>query len=153
MTVPFEVFRSAEPELAAFVRERLHGRVSYLATVRADGSPRVHPVTPGVGDAFEAGAELFIFMEPTSPKGRDLERGSRFALHAGVEDDSGGAGEVLVGGVGVRVDDADVRALAVAACPYEPRDRYVLYVLRIDEVQTRRYEDAGPVTRRWRARE
>src|SRR5262249_8174128 len=39
-------FAAAEPELADFARARLHGKPSYLATVRADGSPRVHPVTP-----------------------------------------------------------------------------------------------------------
>ena len=78
---------AAEPELAARVRERLDGRVSYLATVRGDGSPRVHPVTPIV-----ASRELYVFMEPDSPKGRDLRRDGRYALHAGVEDANGGRG-------------------------------------------------------------
>jgi len=73
-------FEAAAPQIAAFARERLHGRVSYLATVQADGGPRVHPVTPIVG-----GGRLFLFMEPTSPKGRDLQRDGRFALHCGVD--------------------------------------------------------------------
>jgi len=35
------------PELAAFGEERFRAvRLAYLATVRADGSPRVHPFTP-----------------------------------------------------------------------------------------------------------
>jgi hypothetical protein len=37
--------------------------VAYLGTLRADGSPRVNPVTPIVGE------QLFLFMEPTSLKG------------------------------------------------------------------------------------
>lgn len=152
MSVPFEAFLRAEPGVAGHVRTRLHGRVSYLATVRADGRPRVHPVTPGVGDGFPEGTELFVFMEPDSPKGRDLQRGSAFALHAGVEDTSGGGGETLVTGAALLVDDPAIRARAVEACPYEPADRYVLYLLRIDEVQARRPDDAGgTVMHRWRA--
>ena len=75
-------------ELAEFGRARLAGRPAYLATVRQDGSPRVHPVTPIVGDGH-----LFIFMEPTSPKGHDLQRDGRYALHSSVEDTGGGGGE------------------------------------------------------------
>jgi len=32
-----------QAELAAFGAERLNGRVAYLATIRKDGAPRVHP--------------------------------------------------------------------------------------------------------------
>ncbi|MCA9947698.1 MAG: hypothetical protein KC449_29660, partial [Anaerolineales bacterium] len=58
------VFSKQAPELAAFGSKRLgDDRVAYLGTVRADGGPRVHPVTPILGE------QLFLFMEPTSPKG------------------------------------------------------------------------------------
>lgn len=148
MSVTFEAFAAAAPDLAAEVRERLHGRTSYLATVREDGRPRVHPVTPDID-----GHDLFVFMEPTSPKGQDLRRGSGYALHCGVEDNAGGGGEALVAGRAVFVDDPEVRARAVAASPYVPADRYVLFVLLLDEVMARRYVGDGgkPVTRRWRA--
>jgi hypothetical protein len=81
--------------LAETGRMRLNCRISHLATVRANGTPRVHPVTPIIGEG-----RLFVFMEPTSPKGKDLVRGSRFALHCGVEDNSGGGGEFYVSGNG-----------------------------------------------------
>ena len=55
-----------QPELAAFGQRRFGSRVAYLATVDADGSPRVHPVTPIVTPQG-----LTVFMEPTSPKGHD----------------------------------------------------------------------------------
>ena len=48
-------------ELAAFGVARLHGSVAYLATIRKDGSPRVHPMTPIIGQG-----RLFVFIEPTS---------------------------------------------------------------------------------------
>ncbi|MCA1555037.1 MAG: pyridoxamine 5'-phosphate oxidase family protein, partial [Chloroflexi bacterium] len=69
-------FAAAAPELAAFGAQRLHGSVAYLATIRPDGAPRVHPVTPIIGEGH-----LFVFMEPTSPKGKDLQRDNRYALH------------------------------------------------------------------------
>ena len=48
----------------------------YLATVRCDGGPRVHPVSPVIADGG-----LFCFVL-ASPKRRDLERDGRYALHA-----------------------------------------------------------------------
>src|SRR4051812_47788313 len=35
-----------EPELAGFGEQRLRAAPAYIATVREDGMPRVHPVTP-----------------------------------------------------------------------------------------------------------
>ena len=86
-------FAAAEPELAAFVAERLGAVPPYLATVDAAGVPRVHPVTPIFTDDG-----LFLFMEPTSPKGDDLRERGGFALHNGVPDSSGTGGEASIRG-------------------------------------------------------
>lgn len=137
----------AEPLLAAFGAERLGGAGGpcYLATVDGDGAPRVHPVTPVL-----APGRLLVFMEPTSPKGRDLDRGSRYALHGPVEDNSGGGGEFRLRGRGHRVDDDRVRAEAVAHASYEPADDYVLFELEADDAFSTTYDDDGtPVRRHW----
>ena len=83
-------FAKQDPELAAFGQARFQPGVAYLATVRADGGPRVHPVTPIIGE------QLYLFMEATSPKGQDLQRDGRYALHCAVEDSGGGGGEFYV---------------------------------------------------------
>src|SRR5215510_3544343 len=93
MMTSWQEFTQQAPELAAFGKTRLQGRVAYLGTIRADGDPRVHPVTPIIGDEH-----LFLFMEPTSPKGKDLQRDARYTLHCSVEDSSGGGGEFYVRG-------------------------------------------------------
>jgi len=41
MTTTWGAFASAEPDLAAFVASRLTAAPAYLATVRANGAPRV----------------------------------------------------------------------------------------------------------------
>lgn len=77
--VSFGDFAEADPRLAASLRALLHqyGRgMAYLATVRADGGPRVHPVCPIV-----TGEGLYCFVID-SPKRRDLHRDGRYALHA-----------------------------------------------------------------------
>src|SRR3954452_1859470 len=72
-------FAAAEPALASNIRALLQQYgpgLGYLATVRADGGPRVHPVSPVITDEG-----LFCFVID-SPKRRDLERDGRYALHS-----------------------------------------------------------------------
>lgn len=137
---------AAEPKLAAFVSERLRAAPSYLATVRPSGAPRVHPVTPIV-----TADGLYVFMEPTSPKGVDLRQRGWFALHNGVADNAGTGGEASLSGTGHHVEDAAVRAAVVAAASYAPAERYVLFELRPTEVRANGYGDVAlPERRRWR---
>jgi hypothetical protein len=58
--------------------------IAYLATVRADGAPRLHPFCP-----ILAGGRLFAAIPRSSPKGWDLRRDARCVIHAlpGGEDD------------------------------------------------------------------
>jgi hypothetical protein len=131
------------PELGAFGKVRLTSGVAYLATRKANGAPRVHPVTPIVGD------RVFVFMEPTSPKGHDLRRDGRYAIHCAVEDTNGGAGEFLIEGRAQLVEDAGTRALAEQYANYQPKERYILFELHVDAAASTVYADDGPVRRRW----
>ncbi|MER7419822.1 pyridoxamine 5'-phosphate oxidase family protein [Micromonospora peucetia] len=72
-------FAADEPRLADGIRllmQQYGPGFGYLATVRADGGPRVHPVSPVITDEG-----LFCFVVD-SPKRRDLERDGRYALHS-----------------------------------------------------------------------
>ena len=140
-------FEKQVPEHAAFGRERFGSQVAYLVTIRPDGSPRVHPVTPIVGK------ELFLFMEPTSPKGKDLQRDPRYTLHCSVKDMSGGDGEFFVSGRAERVNDPAIREQAVEAAPYSPEERYVLFRLNIQSAFMNTYTEGSPDPQRWRASE
>jgi hypothetical protein len=72
-------FRRARPDLADAGRGLLYQfgvGLAFLATVRKDGGPRVHPICPLVVDD-----RLLAFLVP-SPKADDLRRDGRYALHA-----------------------------------------------------------------------
>lgn len=137
-------FAADAPELAAFGTTRLGAAVAYIATVSAEGTPRVHPVTPIIS------YELYLFMEPNSPKGKDLQRGSAYSLHCGVADSSGGQGEFYVRGHGRLVTDPAERARAVAAASYAPAERYVLFALSVEFAFMNIYTEGEPVRRRWK---
>ena len=139
-------FAADEPDLAGFVAKLLQAAPAYLATVQASGAPRVHPVTP-----ILTSDGLYLFMEPTSPKGVDLRVRKWFALHNGVPDNAGSGGETAVRGTGRFVDDVGVRDSVAAAATYEPADRYVLFELRPTEVRCNGYGDVAlPEHLRWR---
>lgn len=136
-------FTKHAPGLAAFGEARFRSGVAYLGTLRADGSPRVHPVTPILGE------QLFLFMEPTSPKGKDLQRDGRYSLHCSVADSYGGEGEFYVRGRATLTNDPILRAQAVQVAPYTPEDRYILFVFSIEFAFMNTYVDGEPNPRRW----
>ena len=77
----------AEPEFAQRVRSLFNARRhKTLATLRADGSPRIS----GIEAAFEEGELVFGSM-PDARKGADLRRDPRFALHSATVDPVEGA--------------------------------------------------------------
>jgi hypothetical protein len=140
-------FARTEPELAAFGADLLAKPPAYLATVRRSGAPRVHPVTP-----ILTRDGLFVFMEPTSPKGRDLNERGWYALHNGVPDTEGSGGEFSLTGQGFPVDNPAIRAIVADAASYEPAQRYVLFELRLVAARCHGYGDVPlPESRHWSA--
>jgi hypothetical protein len=132
-------FAETNPQLAEFVEERLKRAPCYFATVRNDGWPRVHPVGPLVP---REGA-LCVSMYPTSPKGHDVRRTGRYALHCAVENEVGVGGEVLVTGTAVEAASQDAGGSG----------EYVWFELLVGEVRATTYDALGmnPTHTRWRA--
>jgi hypothetical protein len=98
----------AEPEFAARVRRLFDAhRHKTIATLRADGSPRIS----GIEVEFAEG-ELRFGSMPGARKGADLRRDPRFALHSATVDPpegnpAGWPGEAKVAGRAVRAGDLD----------------------------------------------
>ena len=97
-----------QPAFAARVRALFDAhKHKTLATLRADGSPRIS----GIEVAFQDGDLVFGSM-PDARKGADLLRDPRFALHGPTVDPpegqpTGWPGEAKVAGRAVRIDAAD----------------------------------------------
>lgn len=73
----WQAFEQAEPEFAARVRRLLDaGRHKTIATLRADGSPRISGIECEVVDG-----QLRFGSMSGARKGADLHRDPRFALH------------------------------------------------------------------------
>lgn len=75
--------------------------LAFLATTRADGAPRVHPMCP-----LLTPTDLFAFIVP-SPKRQDLRRDGRYAMHSYPTDNDEDA--FYVTGHARSVDDQAVR--------------------------------------------
>ena len=95
MMATWAEFANDEPELAAFGLERMAGRIVYQATLRLDGSPRVHPVSPWIASGL-----LCVSFRPRSPKLNEVVRDARYALHSAQpwEDRMGDHGEFMARG-------------------------------------------------------
>jgi Pyridoxamine 5'-phosphate oxidase len=100
-------FERAEPEFAARVRALFDAhRHKTIATLRADGSPRIS----GIEAVFVEGELVFGSM-PDARKGADLRRDPRFALHSATVDPVEGAPPAEWPG------EAKISGRAVAAGP------------------------------------
>lgn len=128
--------------------------VAYLATVRRDGAPRLHPFCPIV-----AGGRLFAAIPRSSPKGWDLRRDPRCVVHAlpGPDDD-----EVCIRARAHEVsDDPSSRALVREVVGrsgvggmIESVSHAPLFELDLEQVDVARWVDIGQpgthaVRQRW----
>lgn len=131
-------FVSDEPRLAEAIRvlmQQYGPGLGYLATVRADGGPRVHPVSPVITDEG-----LFCFVVD-SPKRRDLERDGRYALHSFPPEDSDD--EAYVAGRARPVtDQARVDRLA-GSLRAAPRVDWRLFEFTVDVAMLARHGRSG----------
>ena len=103
--VAWREIEAEAPEFAARVRELFQARKhKTLATLRADGSPRISGIETQIGEQVTFGSMA------ASRKLADLERDPRMALHSPSvdppEDDPGGwVGEAKISGRAVRHED------------------------------------------------
>ena len=96
------------PDLAVAGRDHLYRvgvGLAFLATVRADGGPRLNPMCPVL-----AADRLFAFIVP-GPKCRDLVRDGRYAMHSFPCEDNEDA--FMVAGDATTVADPELRGQLV----------------------------------------
>jgi len=132
---PWRDVEAAVPDLAAAVRAAFDShRHKVLATLRADGSPRLS----GNEASFRDG-ELWLGMMPQSRKALDLRRDARLELHSAPVDVELKHGDARIAGRAVEETDADViRAFASASAEehdgMEPPEPFHLFRVDIGEI-------------------
>jgi hypothetical protein len=149
-------FGELRPDLAEAGRGLLYQfgvGLAFLATTRADGGPRLHPICPLIGTG-----DLFAFIVP-SPKRSDLLRDGRFALHSFPCPDNEDA-VYLTGRVRPVIDEDTRHAVArqfveerTAFETAEPDEQQRLFVFDIDScvlTRTIGHGDPQPVHTIWR---
>jgi hypothetical protein len=142
-------FEKQAPELADAGRQLLFQfgpGLAFVATLRGDGGPRLHPVR-----VILASGGLFLALIP-SPKTADLARDPRFALHSYPPEDVDD--EFALTGRAVRVDDKARREDVQAHYNVPIKEHDVVFELHIDSALAARYRHRGdwpPTYTRWRA--
>jgi hypothetical protein len=123
---------NAEPEFAARVRDLFEAhKHKTIATLRADGSPRISGI-----EAEFADGELTFGSMPGARKGADLRRDPRFALHSASVDPPEGNEAAWVG-------DAKVAGRAVFAGQLDGDVPGDLFRTELAEVVVTGLDDAG----------
>jgi hypothetical protein len=141
-------FAAAAPEIAEAGKKLFyqHGvGLGYIATVRPDGGPPMHPFCPVITDDG-----LYAFIIP-SPKREDLLRDGRYAMHTfppeAVDD------EFYLVGQATPVADAAKRAAIAAGYHFPVPDGHQLFTFDVERCLLVTYKfrgDMSPTHKTWR---
>ncbi len=135
----FADVEAEEPEFAARVRAAFDAhRHTFLATLRADGSPRISGI-----EASLAGGQLWLAGMPQSVKFTDLRRDPRLSLHSGSDEPDAWKADAKISGRAVEVTDPAGRAAFAEAAGLPPEESgYELFRVDVDQVVLTALNDA-----------
>ncbi len=139
----WEEFEQLAPRLAQLGRAKLgQPGVVLVATIRADGSPRLSPVEPLFWNR-----DLWLSMGWQTRKALDLQRDPRILVHSIVTGREGTGGEYKLRGATIAVADPEVHesyAETVASqLGWQPEPgRFHLYRVDVQEVTFIRWDSA-----------
>lgn len=138
-----EIEREA-PDLARDARTLLDAHVhKTIATLRADGSPRISGIEAKFIDEAGIDADLWFGSMPGSRKSADLARDARFSLHSGSDDPPEWRGDAKLSGLAEEVVDLDrKREIFKAMGAEEVSDDSALYRADVRELAVTRLTEA-----------
>ena len=127
----FADLEAQEPDFAGRVRAAFDAHAhKFLATLRADGSPRIS----GIEMRFVTG-EPWLAGMPESVKFADLRRDPRFALHSGSSEPDAFSGDAKLSGRATEVTDpAERSSFATAAGVPKAMMHFVLFRVELEQV-------------------
>ena len=144
--VTWAEFEQADPALAQRVMTRLQShRHAIMATVRADGSPRLS----GMEAPIRSG-HLWLAMTPGSHKAADLARDPRFSLHSALDAEDLQEGDARIEGAVLLADEAQqAEFVAQHRYPVEDPSIMVLFTTLIQRVVLVRVDNESLLIETW----
>jgi Pyridoxamine 5'-phosphate oxidase len=149
-------FSTEEPELAEIgrnllFRSRAHIGCAFLATLRKDGAPRLHPVS-----LVYYKQRLYVLISPTSPKCADLKRDGRYAIQAYPSPNDAENEEFYLSGRAECIRDLTIHQALITETKIHADESEVLFELKLDRLMYTRLVNLGtpdehPLHRMWRA--
>jgi len=146
-------FAVSNPELTA-TGERLIFQfgvgLAFLATIRADGAPRLHPLCPVLSNGG-----LYVLIAPKSPKKWDLLRDGRYALQTFPEARKD-SDEYYLSGLAKLIEDLTVKEAVLNDAKHFASEDETLFELLVERAMHTVWKGFGtpefsPVHTKWSA--
>jgi hypothetical protein len=134
----WKAFAADEPELAEVGRALLFQfgvGLAFLASVRKDGAPRLHPVCPVVSDG-----RLFVLITRASPKRYDLVRDGRYALQT-FPQPKPGSDEFSIAGRARLIEDEPTRSAVLRDAKHMADASEIVFELLVDRVMHTQWDN------------
>jgi hypothetical protein len=149
--ITWKQFLAANPPLAKLGEDQIFQYgvgLAFLATIRKDGAPRLHPVCPVISDSH-----LYILVLPESPKRWDLHRDGRYALQSFPEDRPD-SDEFYISGKAFAVIDPEVFESVFTNAKHRASRDEILFELLLDRAMQTKWEGFGteeyrPIHTKW----
>lgn len=151
--VSWNEFAESHPQLAATGAGLLFQfgvGLAFLATVRKDGGPRLHPFCPVL-----SGERLYGLIQPASPKRFDLARDGRYAMQA-FPPPREESEEFYLSGEARLIEDPEIRRVVLSDARHQAHPDEVLFEFFVDRAMHTTWENWGtpelrPVHEKWSA--
>ena len=140
MEVTWKEFAKSDPRLAeigAGLLFQFGVGLAFLATLRKDGAPRLHPFCPVM-----SGERLYGLIQADSPKKSDLIRDGRYAMQA-FPPPREESEEFYLSGVARLIKDPAIRQSVLADAKHMAHESEILFEFLIDRAMYTAWENWG----------
>lgn len=149
-------FGNEEPEIAAMGKKLLfqsreHVGLAFIATLRKDGAPRLHPIS-----VILSKGHLYVVIPATSPKCADLTRDGRYAMQAFPPISNEDPAEFYLAGRAKRIQDPVIHKALTDDTRVTVEENEVLFELFLERAMYTKalrqdLPEECPIHRKWRA--
>jgi len=149
-------FSNEEPEIAALGKKLLfqsreHVGFVFIATLRKDGAPRLHPIS-----LILSHGHAYVIIPRASPKCADLLRDGRYALQASPPPNNENSKEFYFAGCAAQIHDPIVQQALTDDTGISVEKDEILFELFLERAMYTKLANQGtpeahPIHQKWRA--